>query len=500
MVVPAPLVSGEQVNIEFIDQTLRDGQQSLWGLQMRAYQAAEALPHLDRTGFRVIDLTGAGMFTVLIRNFKENPWEVTDFLVKNLPNSKVRSASRTISVGGMGFAPDSVVDLWIRTLAHHGISSFWFFDCLYGMEKLHRLNDVIADAGATPVPAVMYGLTDVHTDEFFAARAKEMAAWRGVESVYMEDAPGVLTPERAGTLFPALKEATGDVPLELHCHNTTGLAPLVYLEGIRHGIHILHTASRAMANGPSLPSTEAMVDNVTALGHTHGLDVSQLTPVAENFAREADAAGYEVGVPHEYSVRNYGHQLPGGMMGSLKRQLAEHGMEDRLQEVLDEIPRVREELGQPIMATPFSQFVGIQALLNVVTGDRYSVVPTEVVQYTLGHYGPLMRPVNPEVADRILDDPKIKEFENWEQPQPTLKDLRDRFGHGISDEELVLRALFSGEEIDGMLAAGPPCTDPRMSASVIVGNIKELIGEPRRARSLTISQPGMTLQLVRHER
>jgi oxaloacetate decarboxylase (Na+ extruding) subunit alpha len=490
------------VNVQFIDQTLRDGQQSLWGLRMRAYQAAPALRHLDATGFRVIDLTGAGMYTVLLRTYKDDPWATTDFMIRGLPNTEVRAATRTISVGGMGFAPDCVVDLWLTTMARHGIGSFWIFDCAFDMPKMRRVTETIRDAGAKPVPTVMYGLTPLHTDEFFAERAGEMASWPGVETVELEDAAGVLTPERARTLLPAVVKAAGDVPVELHCHTTTGLAPAVYVEGLNAGIAILHTASRTMANGPSLPSTEGTLANLRALGHTHGLDESRLPPVAEHFAAAAAAAGgakagYEVGVPHEFSLLPYGHQLPGGMTGSLKSQLAQHGMEHRLQEVLEEIPVVREELGEPIMATPFSQFVGIQALLNIVTGERYTLVPDEVIQYTLGHYGPLLNPVKPDVADRILSSERAPHFTRWEQPQPTLTELRERLGRHLSDEELLLRALFSAQEVDAMLASGPIKTDPRTSSSEIVENVRELIAEAKGARAVSVSLPGMTLRLQR---
>jgi oxaloacetate decarboxylase (Na+ extruding) subunit alpha len=484
------------VRVDFIDQTLRDGQQSLWGLRMRPFQAAEALKYLDQTGFRMIDLTGPGMITVLLRSFREDPWAATDFLVAGLPASKLRAATRTNSVGVMGFSPDSVVDLWIRTAARHGIDSFWIFDCLYDMPRMKRVVEVVKDAGAEPTPTVMYGLTDLHTDEFFAERAREMAGW-DVPTVELEDAPGVLTVDRARTLLPAIRAATGETPLELHCHNTTGEATRVYVEGLRHGIDIIHTASRPMANGPSLPSTETMLDNLAVLGHEHGLDPTQLAPVAEHFARVAAEAGYETGIPSEFSLRPYEHQLPGGMTGSLKSQLAEHGMQDRLQQVLEEIPRVREELGQPIMATPFSQFVGIQALLNVVSGDRYKLVPDEIIQYTLGQFGPLMRPVQADVRDRILAAERAPHFEAWEQPQPTIAELRARFGRTISDEELLLRVLFSGEEVDGMLASGPPRTDPRTSSSAIVENVRELVSEARHASSLAISQPGLSLKLRR---
>ena len=341
-------------HIDFVDQTLRDGQQSLWGMRMRAFEAAPALPYLDKTGFKVIDITGAGMFTVLLRSFNDDPWATTDFIVKNLPNNTLRSGIRTISVIGFGFTPNSMMDLWVRTLIKHGVTSFWIYDCLYDMPTMKRLAGVIHAAGGQPVPAIMYGLTSVHDDAFFATRAKEMASWDGVESVYVEDAAGVLKPERARTLLPAIKAAVGDTPLELPCHNTTGLAQHNYIEGINAGFSTLRTASSPLANGPSLPSTEGMLTILRSMGHTNSLDQSQLPPVAAHFHEAALSGGYELGQMAEYDPRMYDHQLPGGMTGRLKSQLAQHGMSDRFDEVLQEIPRVREELGEPIMATPFS--------------------------------------------------------------------------------------------------------------------------------------------------
>ncbi|MGH9043117.1 MAG: carboxyltransferase [Acidimicrobiia bacterium] len=487
------------MHIDFVDQTLRDGQQSLWGLRMRAFQAAPALPYLDRTGFTVVDLTGAGMFQVLLRTFKDDPWASTDFLIQNLPTSVLRAGMRTISVIGFGFVPDSIVDLWIHTLSRHGVKSFWIYDCLFDMGIMHRVANVALEAGAQPAPAVMYGLTDVHSDDFFAARAGEIASWNGIETVYFEDAAGVLTPERAATLLPKVRQATLGKRIELHCHNTTGLAPLNYIEAMRHGIDILHTASRSMANGASLPSTEMMLENVAVLGHTHGLDESMLAPVRQHFADEAVASGYETGIPNEFSLLPYRHQLPGGMTGTLKAQLEQHGMTQRLPEVLDEIMIVREDLGQPVMATPFSQLVGIQAVLNIVAGERYKVVPDEVIQYTLGHYGPLMRPVEPDVADRILSQPRAADFKGWERPQPTLRELRQRFGIHISDEELLLRAMHPDSEVDAMLASGPPRTEPRTRASELVQSIADLVSSPRSLRQLSVSLPDLSITVRRRE-
>ena len=487
-------------DVEFVDQTLRDGQQSLWGLRMRAYQAADALPHLDRTGFRVVDLTGPGMFTVLLREFADDPWASTDFLVQNLPNNVVRAGMRTTAVIGFAQAPDAIIDLWVQTLIKHGVTSFWIYDCLYDMPAMQRLAKAIHAAGGQAVPSIMYGLTGVHDDAFFAARAQEMASWDGVETIYVEDAPGVLTPERARTLLPAIRAATGTIPLELHCHATTGLAQHNYIEGLKAGFTILHTASRPMANGPSLPSTEGMLPILDSMGLSHGLDADRLPPVAENFEWAARDAGFEPGVPAEYDPRIYQHQVPGGMTGTLKNQLATHGMAHRLDEVLAEIPRVREELGHPIMATPFSQFVGIQAVLNIVAGDRYTLVPDEVVHYALEHYGPLAAPLAPDVADKVLGSDRAKKLAEWVRPQPTISEIRQGYPAGISDEDLLLRYMTSDEEVDTMKKAGPIRTDPRRSANAIVNELVDLIAETRSVTSLHVARPGFEIRLGRRSR
>ncbi|MCW2682039.1 MAG: Oxaloacetate decarboxylase alpha subunit [Frankiales bacterium] len=484
--------------IEFVDQTLRDGQQSLWGMQMRAYQAADALPHLARTGFRTVDLTGAGMFTVLLRHFRDDPWASTDFLVKGLGGNELRSGLRTISVIGFAHTPESIIDLWIATLVKHGVTSLWMYDCLYDMPTMERLARAFHDVGGKPVPAVMYGLTGVHDDAFFADRARIMATWPGVESIYLEDAAGVLTPERAATLLPAVRAAVPlHIALELHCHNTTGLAQHNYIEGIKAGFTVFHTASRPMANGPSLPSTEGMAVIVEAMGHEHRLDVTQFEPVAENFLWAAEDAGYAPGQMAEYDPRMYDHQLPGGMTGTFKAQLAQHDMADRWEAVLSELPRVREELGHPIMATPFSQFVGTQAVLNVITGQRYSLVPDEVLHYALGHYGPLQRPIEADVMDKMLGTPRAKELAAWIRPQPSLEEIRKRFPRGTSDEDLLLRFMTSNEEVDAMKAAGPIRTDPRRSTNHIVRFVQELVAESRGLTSMSVTTDALSVRLAR---
>ncbi len=389
------------------------------------------------------------------------------------------------------------MDLWVQVLIRHGVTSFWLYDCLYDLPTMQRMAKAIHDAGGTPVPSVMYGLTDVHTDDFFASRAREMATWPGVTSIYVEDAAGVLTPERAATLLPSLRAATGNVKLEIHCHNTTGLAQHNYVEAIAAGFTMIHTASRPMANGPSLPSTEGMIPILEHLGYDHDLDVSQLEPVERTFLWAAQDAGFAPGAMAEFDPRIYDHQLPGGMTGTLKNQLAQHGMSHRLPEVLAEIPRVRRELGQPVMATPFSQFMGVQSVLNVITGDRYSLVPDEVIQYVLGHYGPVPSVIDPDVLDRILTQPRAGMFRTWVQPQPTLAEVRGRFGSGICDEELLLRLMTSDREVDEMLAVTSQMADRGSSAGRILGEVAGLLRTPGAPTAISVTGPNLRIHAQR---
>ena len=486
------------MHVEFVEQSLRDGQQSLWGMRLRAYEAADALPHLKDAGYRTIDLTGAGMFTVQLREYADDPWATLDFMVERLGGNELRSGLRTLSCVGFAPTPQVILDLWIETLIKHGVTSFWLYDCLFDMELMEHMVGVVRKAGGQPVPAIMYGLTDVHDDAFFAERARTMASWEGVESIYVEDAAGVLTPERARTLLPAIREATGEMPLELHCHNTTNLAQHNYIVGIDSGFSRIHTASRPLANGPSLPSTEAMANIVERMGHTHNLDTSTFEPVAEHFERVAKNAGRQTGVPAEYDPRIYDHQLPGGMTGTLINQLERHGMSDRFSEVLDAIPQVRVDLGSPIMATPFSQFVGVQALLNVITDDPYSMVSDEIVHYVLGHYGPLPAPIEPKVLEKILASPRAKELSSWVRPDPTMEEIRSYFEPGITDEELLLRYMMSDEEVDKMLAAGPIRTSRRRSSNAMVESVVDLINT-NTTKSFAVSTPSFSVQASRGE-
>jgi oxaloacetate decarboxylase alpha subunit len=483
--------------IEFIDVTMRDGQQALWGMRMLAKHQLAIAGRIDRVGYHTIDLVVSNVFEAQVRFGKENPWETLDHVRAAMPNSRLRAGMRSFAIVGFSVNPDSLVELWVRTLVKHGIGSFWLVDCLYDMDKMRWIAGIVHDAGAEVIPCLMYGYSPVHTDDYWAGLTREMAAFDHVSSIMLSDEAGVLRPESGQTLLPALVRAAGAVPLELHFHNTTGMAPLNYLTGVDAGARIVHTASRPLANGPSLPSVEGMVENLRHRGHTHRLDTEPLAGIAETLSYIADSEDRPIGIPNEYSEFNYKHQLPGGMTGTLLEQLRQYGMTEKLDEVLEEASVIRTEVGYPPSATPFSQLIGIQAVLNVVTGERYRIVPDEMVLYALGHLGKPAAPFDQNALDAILRTPRAREFASWSPPQPSLKELRHEYGETLSDEELVLRAVMPKEDVDAAMNSGPVKTEltppPGNRASAIA---RDLI-QRSKARFVQYDEPGLSLTLRR---
>ena len=461
-------------HIEFLDETMRDGQQSLWGMRMQAGMALPVSPLLDRTGFRVIDLTGSSMFECLIKYCYENPWEGLDLLVQSMPRTPIRGGMRSNASVTFGVTPDSLMDAWMRQLNVHGVRSFWIYDVLFNNDKTKRLAKLAKQFGAEVSGAIMFTLSPVHTDEYYARQADELALSDDIDTLLLYDTAGVLERERMRTLIPAIKARARGKPIEFHSNNLLGASAKAYLDSIEFGVTILHTASRPMANGPSVPSTEVMVRNIELLGHTHSLDPSLFAPVAEHFEKVGNAAGFLVNQYAEYDVLSIQHQIPGGMVGTLKAQLVQHGMSDKLDAVLKETAIVRRELGYPGMATPFSQLVGTLAVLNIVSGKRYSSIPDEVIQYAAGYYGQTAAPIDGEVMDRILSSSRAKQVLANPPPQPTIEELRREYGTE-DDDELILRALVPGAGLDRMRTAGPVKTTYPYLSSTELDQVRRLL-------------------------
>jgi oxaloacetate decarboxylase (Na+ extruding) subunit alpha len=461
-------------HVEFLDETIRDGQQSLWGMRMRAGMALPVTPLLDRSGFRVIDLVGSSMMEVLIRHCQENPWEGLDLLVQSMPRTPIRGGMRSNASVTFGVTPDSLMDAWMRQLNRHGVRSFWIYDVLYNIHKIHRLARVAKEFGSEVAGTILFFLSPVHTDTYYADKADKLLASPDIDTLLLYDTAGTLDKERLQTLVPAIIGKARGKKIEFHSNNLLGMSAKAYLDAIDLGITILHTASRPMANGPSVPSTEIMVKNIEIKGHTHGLDTALFKPVAEHFAAVGRAAGYLVNQYSEYDVLSIEHQIPGGMTGTLKAQLAQHGMSGKLDEVLAETAKVRRELGYPGMATPFSQLVGTLAVLNIVSGKRYAIIPDEVIQYAAGFYGETAAPIDANVLDKIMSTPRAKEVIASPPEQPTIEELRKRYGTN-DDDELILRALVPASDLTRMRAAGPVKTTYPLLSSPELDQVRRLM-------------------------
>ncbi len=444
--------------INFVDVSLRDGHQSLWATRMTTAMMLPIASLMDGAGFKVVELMGTVHFDACVRYLREDPWERIRIMVKAMPKTPLAGAVRSKSLISFDLVPDSVIALWIKRMAANGLRRVIVYDALHDWRNITKSVRIAKAEGLEVQTPLVFSLSPVHTDEYYAGKAAELAKLN-VDSVYIKDSIGLLTPDRVKTLVPAVQQNLGGLPLEIHSHCTTGLASLCYLEAIKLGITTVHTAVSPLANGPSLPSAENIIMNTRRLGHTPNIDEKAVEVISRHFRYVAKRENKPLGEPVEYDAFQYEHQLPGGMITNFKFMLSQRGMEHQLDQVLEETALVRKELGYPVMITPFSQIVATQAALNVVLGERYKEVPDEVIKYVLEFYGKPPTPVDQNVLDKITSSPRAKEFLDWEPPQPSIRELRRELGAKLSDDELVLRALFPEEHVNATIASSPIKTD-----------------------------------------
>jgi len=440
--------------IEFIDTSLRDGNQSLWDATgLTTGDILAIAPQVDKVGFRAVDfISNSGMDTA-VRYHRENPWERVRLAVQAMPNTPLSFGTTSRRFIGFKRTPDSVLALVIKRMALNGIRRVWILDAAHEVASLLKVARMCKAEGiAETVIALSFSLSPVHTDEFFGRLTQAFTSNPDVDTVYIKDQGGLLTPERIKTLVPAVQANLNGKTLEIHSHCNTGLAPLVYLEAIRLGVHIVHTGVPPVANGTAQPSIYNILNNIQYMGFRAQVNLEALAAMAAFLEEVAAKTGKPRGVPFEYDMSIYEHQLPGGMVSTMKRQLKEGKMENRLPEVMEEIIRVRKELGWPIMVTPLSQMVGSQATMNVMSGERYKVVSSGVMEYVAGYFGPSPMPIDPNVLDRITSFPKVKKMLAEEFPQPSVEELRRQMGAGLdmSDEEFLLRYAMRAEDVNAI--------------------------------------------------
>jgi oxaloacetate decarboxylase alpha subunit len=472
--------------IPVVDTTLRDAHQCLWATRMTTAHMLPMAEKMDNIGFQRIDLAGTIQFDVCIRYLKENPWERMRLMRQRITKTPLSSFTRSKNLVSFDTVPDDIVQLWVERLVANGFREIGSFDGLNDVDNMLATIDVARRLGVKTFGALSYCLSPVHTDDLYVKTAKDLVTRGKVDAIWLKDAGGLLTVDRIRTLVPAVKAVIGDIPLELHSHSITGLAPIVYLEGIKAGADRIHASIAPLANGNAQPAVQSMAANLRAMGFSVPVDDALIAEVSQHFARIAEAEGKPVGVPQEYDAFHYEHQIPGGMMSNFRQQLAQAGLSHLFEKLLKEVARVRYELGYPIMITPFAQLVGTQAVLNVVQGERYKTVPDEIKKYALGYYGKLLAPVDPDVLDRIVANGSPKIALQPKALAPAVDKLRRQYPN-MSDDERVLRFMFAGNQMDEMLAAGPMKTDYAFEKP-IVRLVRELAD--RKITRISLSHAG----------
>lgn len=478
--------------VYFVNTTFRDGHMSLWSERMTTGMILPVVSLADRAGFVGTEIISTSIFKKCVRELRENPWERIRLVAQKGPNTPLASMMAR-SISSFQLTPRSVLQLWVERLAANGIRRLQLMDPANDMVSLAPyLSTAAQNVGLEVVAAVVYSLSPKHSDGYFAEKVRAARALKP-NRIYLKDPAGLLTPERVQTLIPVFLKHAGGIPVELHSHCTTGLAPLCYLEAVKLGIKTLHTAIPPLANGSSNPSLFNIVNNLRALGHAPVIDERLVKPIEEHLRSVAKQQRFPAGAPLEYDHAQFMHQVPGGVISNLRYQLAQLRMGERLDEVLEEIVRVRAELGYPIMVTPFSQFVVSQAAINIMLGDRYREITDEVIQYALGFWGEEQSAsMNREVKAKILDRPRAREWARWTPPEPTLKEVRERVGAvGVADDEFLLRCFLRPDEIEAMKSAGPP-KEYLTSKQPVTALMRQLTMR-KNSSFVRIQKPGLSL-------
>lgn len=482
------------MSISLIDTTVRDGNQSNWGATgLDTAMMLGAAAAMDRVGFEAIDFTTSTHMAVAVRYSKQDPWERLRLFRAAAPKTKLSFLTTGMRFISWETASHEMMEFAFRLLVNNGIDRFAVMDPMNNVAAMRVMADLTRKAGGSDIVAALtFTLSPLHDDAHFADAARTLTETGQFNRLYLKDPGGLVTPERARTLIPAIRAAIA-VPLEFHSHCTIGLAPFSYLEAARLGADCLHTSSSSAANGTGQPAMTPTIANLRDLGLTVDVDDEAVAEMDAWFTALAQAEGLAHGVPGEFDRSYFRHQMPGGMMGTMKRQLAEMKRLHLLPQVLEEVERVRADLGYPIMVTPFSQLVGSQALMNVLSGTRYQTVPDEVTRYVLGRFGAPAMPLDPQVEDRIKSSKRAKELED-EPHMGSLDELRAKIGRGYSDEEFLLRAVMPADQVDAMKAAGPAPREYNPKTRALKYLVSELTKRPN-LTGVKITKPGFVLEL-----
>lgn len=436
----------ENKKLYITDTILRDAHQSQAATRMKLEDMLPALEKLDKIGYWSLECWGGATFDACMRFLNEDPWERLRTLKKHMPNTKLQMLLRGQNILGYKHYADDVVDMFVKKSIENGIDIIRIFDALNDTRNMEQAMKSCKKYGGICEAAMSYTVSPVHNEDYFVEMAKSLEKM-GADVICIKDMANLLLPYNAYSLIKKLKENVS-VPIHLHTHNTTGTGDMTYLMAAEAGVDIVDCALSPFANGTANPSTEALVATLQGTPRDTGLDLTQLSEVAAHFRKVADkmkADGILDPKVLNVDTKTLIYQVPGGMLSNLLSQLKQANAEDKYYEVLAEVPKVRKDFGYPPLVTPTSQIVGTQAVLNVLSGERYKMVTKESKGLLRGEYGRLPAPVNEEVRKKAIGDDKVIICRPADQLEPELqkyaKEMKDK-GIGKSEEDVLSYALF----------------------------------------------------------
>ncbi|HEW93067.1 MAG TPA: pyruvate carboxylase subunit B [Thermotogaceae bacterium] len=426
------------MKISFTDTTLRDAHQSLLATRMKTEDMIDALEYIDEVGYHAIEMWGGATFDVCVRFLNEDPWNRIREIKKRVKNVKLQMLLRGQNLVGYRHYADDTVELFVKKAVENGIEIIRVFDALNDIRNLRKSIEVAKREGAHVQGAISYTESPVHTIDYYVNFAEKLIEL-DVDSLCVKDMAGLLHPRKSYKLIKELKKRFA-VPIELHSHCTTGLAESTYFAAMEAGVDILDVAISPLSGGTSQPAVESM-----AYISDSRLNKEALNWLSKYFSEvRKKYSEHDVKMMH-IDARVLFSQVPGGMYSNLVRQLKEQKMLDKLQQVLEEIPKVRKDLGYPPLVTPTSQIVGVQAVLNVMMGERYARISNEVKNYVKGLYGKPPAPIDSELTEKILGDEKPIDCRPADIIEPEIEKAKKEIGVLASTDEELLIYVILGE-------------------------------------------------------
>ena len=430
--------------VKIVETVLRDAHQSLLATRMSTEQMLPIIEKMDKVGYHAVECWGGATFDASLRFLKEDPWERLRKLRDGFKNTKLQMLFRGQNILGYNHYSDDVVEYFVQKSLANGIDIIRIFDCLNDLRNLKTAVDATNKEGGHVQVALSYTLGDAYTLDYWKNIARELEEM-GCHSICIKDMAGLLTPYKADELVKTLKEGT-KLPIDLHTHYTSGVASMTYLKAVEAGCEIIDCAMSPLALGTSQPATEVMAETFRGTIYDPGFDQNLLAEIADYFTplrEEALKSGLLDPKVMGVNIKTLQYQVPGGMLSNLVSQLKEAGQSNKYREVLEEIPRVRKDFGEPPLVTPSSQIVGTQAVLNVLAGERYKMVTKESKKIMMGEFGQTVKPFNKEVQKKIIGDATPITCRPADLLEPQLPKFEKEVAQWKQqDEDVLSYALF----------------------------------------------------------